>query len=809
MNSTATDYSSVTEMNDYQPGSASAGSVTLSVRDRIAILSLGTPEESAVALTLDRIESLENVLDAIEKDVIAGTIAGVIISGPNPWMFCAGADLKLLHLIQEGDIPAIQQQLLAANHITDQERELLETLSADNLVELGEQLSLRGKRIFGRIRSLPVRTVAAVSGTCLGGGLELAMHCDYIIAAKPGSMFSDDYVKTELGFPEPLLGILEGWGGTELTVRRVGLPAALRFTMQGKSLAPDFAKKLGVIDEVVPAKDLLTYAESIARGKVTPRRRLSLGDRFFTFTALGRKLVRDGLSLPFVGKLIPGVKDSLKGFPIENYPAPHAIVEVTLYGLNAGYQAGSQLSSKRFGELMTSSPSKAMVHSLFFGTEAAKARGRHSPRSAKVLNCVVVGAGQMGAGIAHALARAGHRVTVQDPSANALDGAKARINDWIGSDKKLHSKDKHQMVHNVSFCDNLSQIGDPIDFAIEAVVEREEIKKTVLASLSKVVSQEGFIATNTSSIPIQRLISAVDQPEHFFGLHYFNPVKKMRLVEVISADQTSESAVQFGAALASGQGKYPIVVGDVPGFLINRLLAPYLNEAVRMVLEGYPIDAIDQAAVQFGMFMGPLKTLDLVGLDVGGEVANVLSKGYPDRMQPPSLPSKNGGEVSWQDLQESMSDRNLLGKKSGRGFYIYDQRQGKSKKPLVNPMFSDPAFWEDAGAIPPRKHTTDREHIVERLVLSLVNEAVRCVDEGVAGLPGPDAALQLDLGSVMGFGFAPFRGGVIYYADARGAANIHDALRRLESEYGTRFQPCDGIVERSHRGDVFSMVSHR
>lgn len=809
MNSTATDYSSVTEMNDYQPGSTSAGLVTLSVRDRIAILSLGTPEESAVTLTLDRIESLENVLDAIEKDVIAGTIAGVIISGPNPRMFCAGADLKLLHLIQEGDIPAIQQQLLAANHITDQERELLETLSAENLVELGEQLSLRGKRIFGRIRSLPVRTVAAVSGTCLGGGLELAMHCDYIIAAKPGSMFSDDYVKTELGFPEPLLGILEGWGGTELTARRIGLPAALRFSMQGKSLAPDFANKLGVIDEVVPAKDLLTHAEAIARGKVTPRRRLSLGDRFFTFTVLGRKLVRDGLSLPFVGKLIPGVKDSLKGFPIENYPAPHAIVEVTLHGLNAGYQAGSQLSSKRFGELMTSSSSKAMVHSLFFGTEAAKAHGRHSPRSVKVLNCVVVGAGQMGAGIAHALARAGHRVTVQDPSANAVDGARAQITDWIGSDKKLHSKDKHQMVQNVSFCDNLSQIGDPMDFAIEAVVEREEIKKTVLASLSKVVSQEGFIATNTSSIPIQRLISAVDRPEHFFGLHYFNPVKQMRLVEVISGDQTSESAVQFGAALASGQGKYPIVVGDVPGFLINRLLAPYLNEAVRMVLEGYPIDAIDQAAVQFGMFMGPLKTLDLVGLDVGGEVANVLSKGYPDRMQPPSLPSKNGGEVSWQDLQQAMADRNLLGKKSGRGFYIYDQRQGKSKKPLVNPMFADPAFWEDAGAIPPRKHTTDRENIVERLVLSLVNEAVRCVDEGVAGLPGPDAALQLDLGSVMGFGFAPFRGGVIYYADSRGAANIHDALRRLESEYGTRFQPCDGIVERSHTGHNFSMVSHR
>jgi len=606
-----------------------------------------------------------------------------------------------------------------------------------------------------------------------------------------------------------LLGILEGWGGTELTVRRIGLPAALRFTMQGKSLAPGFAKKLGVIDEVVPAKDLLIHAEAIARGQVTPRRRLPLGDRFLTFTTLGRKLVRDGLSLPFAGKLIPGVKDSLKNFPIENYPAPHAIVEVTLHGLNAGFQAGSQLSSKRFGELMTSSSSKAMVHSLFFGTEAAKAHGRHSSRPVTTLNCVVVGAGQMGTGIAHALARAGHKVTLQDTYTNALDGARTQITDWIGSDKKLHNKDKHQMVQNLSFCDNLSQIGVPVDFAIEAVVEKEEVKKTVLGSLSKVVSQEGFIATNTSSIPIQRLISAVAQPEHFFGLHYFNPVQQMRLVEVISGNQTSESAVQFGAALASGQGKYPIVVGDVPGFLINRLLAPYLNEAVRMVLEGYPIDAIDQAAVQFGMFMGPLKTLDLVGLDVGGEVATVLSKGYPDRMQPPSLPSKGGDEVSWQELQQAMADRNLLGKKSGRGFYIYDQQQGKSKKPLVNPMFTDPAFWEEAGAIPPHKQTTDGENIAERLVLSLVNEAVRCVDEGVAGSPGPDAALQLDLGSVMGFGFAPFRGGVIYYADSRGAANIYDALKRLESKHGTRFQPCDGIVERSNTGQHFSMVTQR
>ena len=228
-----------------------------------------------------------------------------------------------------------------------------------------------------------------------------------------------------------------------------------------------------------------------------------------------------------------------------------------------------------------------------------------------------------------------------------------------------------------------------------------------------------------------------------------------------------------------------------------------------MVLEGYPIDAIDQAAVQFGMFMGPLKTLDLVGLDVGGEVATVLSKGYPDRMQPPSLPSKGGDEVSWQELQQAMADRNLLGKKSGRGFYIYDQQQGKFKKPLVNPMFTDPAFWEEAGAIPPHKQTTDGENIAERLVLSLVNEAVRCVDEGVAGSPGPDAALQLDLGSVMGFGFAPFRGGVIYYADSRGAANIYDALKRLESKHGTRFQPCDGIVERSNTGQHFSMVTQR
>ena len=193
-----------------------------------------------------------------------------------------------------------------------------------------------------------------------------------------------------------------------------------------------------------------------------------------------------------------------------------------------------------------------MVHSLFFGTEAAKAHGRHSSRSVKALNCVVVGAGQMGTGIAHALARAGHKVTLQDTYTNALDGARTQITDWIGSDKKLHNKDKHQMVQNLSFCDNLSQIGVPVDFAIEAVVEKEEVKKTVLGSLSKVVSQEGFIATNTSSIPIQRLISAVAQPEHFFGLHYFNPVQQMRLVEVISGNQTSESAVQFGAALASG-----------------------------------------------------------------------------------------------------------------------------------------------------------------------------------------------------------------------------------------------------------------
>lgn len=749
---------------------AAEESVSLQIDDSLATLSLGQPEERAVSLSVRRMESLRRALAELQLAVSRGEVRGVIVRGATPKLFCVGADLKLLRLLQERRIAAVQQQLLAASELDAARRERLEQLREETFGELAEELAVIGKEIFGQLSALGVPTVAAISGACLGGGLELALHCRWLIAAQSVSIFSGGD-KTELGFPEPMLGLLEGWGGIELTVRRLGLRRALPLLLQGKSITPEHAHKLGVVDATTPSDRLYEYAAAVARGEVAlVPRPLGVVDRLLTHTSLGRRIVRQGVSLPLIGRVAAGASTTLAEFPPHHYPAPHAILEVA-ERFAASPADGARLASRRFGELAMSPQSEALIHVLFFGTEAAKARAKDAAgRPQKALNCLVLGAGQMGCGIAHALARGGHGVTIHDSQSAALDAARKRITDWVQSDRKLLAGDKERVVENTRYEASLPNQLHNFDFVIEAVIEDVGVKQSLFAEITPRLRDDAVVATNTSSIPIRTLATAVASPQRFFGMHYFNPVRQMRLVEIIRGEQTSDAAAALGAELAVAQGKFPIVVRDVPGFLVNRLLFPYLSEAVQLVLEGVPIDAIDKAVEEFGMFMGPLKTLDLVGFDVAREVAGVLTAAYPKRMRTPTLIGSSGAEISWQTVLAELAKRNVLGKKSGRGFYIYHEGAGRKSKPTPNPIFADSHFWSALDGSPPRSSTVSPTAICDRLIGKLVDEAQLCLAEGVAGNERPAAALQIDLASVLGFGFAPFRGGVMHYCDSVSAA---------------------------------------
>jgi 3-hydroxyacyl-CoA dehydrogenase/enoyl-CoA hydratase/3-hydroxybutyryl-CoA epimerase len=315
--------------------------------------------------------------------------------------------------------------------------------------------------------------------------------------------------------------------------------------------------------------------------------------------------------------------------------------------------------------------------------------------------------------------------------------------------------------------------------AIEAIVERMDVKKKVLSEVASQIPDDAIIATNTSSLSVSEMATAIHNPERVIGMHFFNPVEKMPLVEIVQGEKTSTRAIATVAALTNKLGKFPIVVHDVPGFLVNRILVPYLNEAAFLLESGYRIDAVDKAATDFGMPMGPFRLLDEVGLDVAAHVGETMRNGYGERMAAP-------------DYVSSMVAANRLGKKSRVGFYDYPEDGKPSVSSEVQGILS--VRMDKSG---------DAKEIQDRLILNLINEAVKCLDEGVAGAPGPEAAKQIDLGTVMGTGFPPFHGGLIKYAETLGASQIWSSLKRLEETCGPRFTPAPGIIERAQRGSSF------
>jgi len=689
-----------------------------------AIIELGSNDESVITFTAARMESLRTHI----AEVRAKNPKGLVITGVSENMYAAGADINLINSVKEA--------------------------------EEGARMAEFGQTLFDEIESLPFTTVAAISGPCVGGGCEMVMACNYRIISNSN--------KSIIGLPETKLGIIPGFGGTQRMPRLIGLPAALDIILSGKTLRAKKAKDVGLVDEMVAYDRLLDTAIKVASGAMNLKRKpIKFINKLLTFTALGRSIVNNQTT-----KLLA---KQTKGF----YPAPPTALATAIYGLGHGMKAGLQLEAKELGRMIVTPECKALVN-LFFLTEGAKGLGKSARGELKGLYGVVIGAGTMGAGIAGLFAQNEHRVILQDRSEAAIDKGIAQIKKDLSRASHLSEQDKNLILNRVEKRESDAPAFGSVNFAIEAAFEDMKVKKKILGDISKRIEPDAIVATNTSSLSVTEIASSIERPERVIGMHFFNPVPKMPLVEIVRGAKSSDKTVVLTAALSTKLGKYPIIVNDVPGFLVNRILFPYLNEAMYMVMDGYKITDIDKAALKFGMPMGPIRLLDEVGLDVGAHVAEVIHNGYGDRMAAPPL-------------AEKMHKAGRLGRKNGKGFYDFS---GKTETPFTD-------LRTLLGVTKPEVEVSSYEPLADRLLSNLLNEAVRCLDEGVAGAPGKEAANQIDLGSVMGIGFPPFRGGVIYYANAIGAAKLLENLEKLEAAHGPRFKACDGIKVRAKMGKGF------
>lgn len=647
----------------------------------LAIIRLGAPTEKVVTLTVSRLASLRNQLIELEQQ----RPTGLIITGPGKDMFTAGADINLIQ-----DIKTAPD---------------------------GERFAREGQKVFDILERLTFPTVAAISGPCVGGGCEMVLACRYRVAS--------DQKSTLIGLPEVKLGIIPGFGGTQRMPRLIGISKALDIICAGKTLRAQKALDCGLVDKVVPFERLLETAKEIALSKIVIKRApWSLQEKVLTKTSLGRKIV--------ASKVIPKLNTGIARF----YTAPVRAVEAVLHGLKNGSVAGLDFEAREIGVLVSSQQSKNLV-SLFFATEAAKALGKPARKEVEDLGVLVLGAGTMGAGIASIFAQHGHKVVLKDTTQELLDRGLSLIKAGLEKVKHLTPVARAEILSRVS-----TKSGDNFEFdfavglVVEAIFEDLEVKKKVLSQVAAALPTDVIISSNTSSLSISEIAKVIPNPDRVVGMHFFNPAEKMPLVEIVRGKQTSVKTIVQIAALASKLGKSPVVVEDVPGFLVNRILFPYLAESLKLLADGFSVVAIDEAALEYGMPMGPLRLLDEIGLDVAEHVSQVMVAGYGERMQGP-------------DFLSILVAKGRKGKKSGGGFYDF--------------ATSPTQVWSGLGETLklPILRTASQAEIQARLFNAMINEAKLCYEQGVAGAPGAEAFAQINLASIMGIGFPAFRGGVL------------------------------------------------
>jgi 3-hydroxyacyl-CoA dehydrogenase/enoyl-CoA hydratase/3-hydroxybutyryl-CoA epimerase/3-hydroxyacyl-CoA dehydrogenase/enoyl-CoA hydratase/3-hydroxybutyryl-CoA epimerase/enoyl-CoA isomerase len=706
-----------------------------------AALSLEVRADGIGAITFDQPGSRANTLgQAVQGEFEAiltqlksrKDLKGLILRSGKPGMFIAGADLK---------------ELGGAKPDPEQTRRLVK----------------RGLDLIAAFEALPYPTVAAIDGACMGGGLELAMGFDFRLATTNP--------KTELALPEVKIGLFPGWGGTQRLSRLIGPALAAELICSGDAVKPDRARALGLVFDAVPPERLLEEAvrliEWAAQSQPAWRE------------ARKKKQQPVGLSedqLSFMAAVTRAqVLEKTKG----QYPAPLAALSAIVKGCNLPLEAGLKIETDGFVPLVGSPICLNLIAIFFMSQRLQKDPGvvDASIQSRPVQRVGVLGAGIMGAGIAGAHIRKGIPVTLLDSNPQALEkGVAGLAKNMQGRVEigRMAPSDMVAALARLSATTTLNAFADR-DVAIEAVIENEQVKVQVYRELQKILPADAILASNTSTISITRMAKSVSRPENFAGMHFFNPVEKMQLVEVIRGEKTSDATTVTLVALAKRIGKTPIVVRDCPGFLVNRVLFPYMNEALILLQEGAEPRAIDKAATAFGTPMGPITLHDVVGIDTAFYAGKVIFEAFPDRATAPRIVAE-------------LVQAGRLGQKSGAGFYSYAKGSRGA---------DDPAFAAILERCRTGRRSLTMEEITDRLFLPMVPEASRVLMERVVREPA-----DVDMGLILGIGFPPFQGGLLRWADRQGIGKVLEKLKRYES-LGVRFHPTDPMREMARAGKGF------
>lgn len=660
-------------------------------QDGVVWLALDVPDSSTNTLTAAVLEALEQRIAELESI----PAKGLVLFSTKDNGFIAGADINIFR----------------------------ETHSEDELFNLIRQVQL----LFNRLEALPFPTLALIHGFCLGGGLELALACDYRIAV------DDD--KTKIGLPEVRLGIHPGYGGSVRLIEKLGVMSAMPLMLSGRLLSARSAVKAGVIDEVVSIRQLRRAAKDRLL-KAPPAKR----------PPRWQSLLNTVLLRPAVAFMLR--RETAKRAKIEHYPAPFALIDVW-HKQPSSRDDYFAAEARSVAKLLVSDSAQNLVR-LFFLRQRLKGLGKLKTTAATHVH--VIGAGVMGGDIAAWCALQGLRVTLQDQSPHQIAPAIKRAQGLFKKTLKLPFKVQAAMDRLIPDPEGLGV--KQADVVIEAIFENLEAKQALYQKLEPQLRPDTLLATNTSSIKLETLATCLEQPERLVGLHFFNPVSKMQLVEVVNGDSTAEQWRERAMAFVVQIDRLPLPVKSAPGFLINRILMPYLLEAVTLAQEGVALERIDNAAKDYGMPMGPIELADTVGLDICQSVAEILA-GELGLEVPPML--------------EKLLDQGRLGKKSGHGFYRYD----KNGKALSHRTETGP--------------TISATQIQQRLILRLFNECSACLADGIVA----DSEL-LDAGMVFGTGFAPFRGGPVHAMETKGITDCTDQLKQFSHQYGERFLPHPG-----------------
>jgi 3-hydroxyacyl-CoA dehydrogenase/enoyl-CoA hydratase/3-hydroxybutyryl-CoA epimerase len=700
------------------PKNSKDSAFKLKKENNVATLTFDLPGEKVNKLSAPVLIELDGILDDLKKQT---DIKLLVIESAKPGIFIAGADIEEI-------------------------KDLRQIADAESKVK-------RGQDVLGKIEKLPFPSLAVINGACMGGGCELVLCCTYRAAI--------DNQKTKIALPEVNLGIFPGFGGTQRMPKIVGLVQGLTLITSGKTVDAVKAEKMGLVDTAIPegyiADQLPRFIEKILANKVHKKDRRTLLEK-----------------IPFTRPIIfKKTKEAVLKASKGHYPAPLKAVEVIERTYGGDLDAGLKIERDEFAKLAVTDLSKNLIQ-IFFTSEALKKDTgvKTNPEPKEVKSAALLGAGVMGGGIAWAFSNKDIPIRMKDINWDAIGLGYKHINEIWQQLKKIRKARDNEIdnkLNKVSGALDYSGF-EHVDVVVEAIVENMDVKHKILAETETKIDKNAILASNTSSLSITKLSAPLKRPEKFVGMHFFNPVNRMPLVEVIPGEKTDDKTIATIFALSKKLGKTPIRVGDCAGFLVNRILLPYMNEAVLMLEENVSIEQVDKVMYDYGMPMGPFVLADEVGIDVCYKVAKILKDAYGDRVKLSEL------------LRVIYEEKKLLGKKAGKGFYIH---KGKDKE-----LNKDIAGSGD-------KQISDQE-IIDRCILIMVNEAAMCLEENIIEKPE-----YLDMAMIMGTGFPPFRGGLCRYADAFGIKNVVTRLKEFEGKYGKRFKPASLLVKMADSGEKF------